>query len=160
MGRPVRHPVEVTLRPLVGDELDRAFARSRGGYREQLVEFAGLSEETAARKVEADFTAEAPPGQFHAVERDDGTAVGLIRFAERDYLGEPHVFLYDLWIEPAERGRGYGKAAMVELELEAARRGASTIDFNVWGVNDVARALYRSLGYTERAVFMAKEIPC
>jgi ribosomal protein S18 acetylase RimI-like enzyme len=34
----------------------------------------------------------------------------------------------------------------------------SGIDLNVWGRNDIARALYRTAGYYERAVAMSKEL--
>jgi ribosomal protein S18 acetylase RimI-like enzyme len=47
---------------------------------------------------------------------------------------------------------------MVALEGEAARRGLQGLDLNVWAGNDVARSLYRSLGYVERGIFMRKNL--
>ena len=43
------------------------------------------------------------------------------------------------------------------LEQEAQSAGLPGIDLNVWGGNEVARSLYRSLGFAERAVFMSKD---
>jgi ribosomal protein S18 acetylase RimI-like enzyme len=43
-------------------------------------------------------------------------------------------------------------------EEEAKRRGLSKIELNVFGGNDVARGLYRSLGYHETAVYMVKQL--
>jgi hypothetical protein len=40
----------------------------------------------------------------------------------------------------------------------ACRRTPTHLSFSVLGGDDVARSLYRSLGWTERAVFMAKEL--
>ena len=146
------------LRPLPEEEIPVVLERSRADYRVQLIDFAGMSEELAARKAEADFATPAPASELYAVETDEGRRVGVLRFAEREYYGEPRVFLYDVWIEPAERGRGYGRAAMLALEMAARERGLRTIEFNVWGGNVVARSLYRSLGYGERAVFMSKDL--
>jgi len=146
------------LRPLREDELGSVLERQRAEYRTQLVEWAGLSDELADRKT-AEDTAALPEGVEHvALEADDRRRVGTMFFAERRWYGEPRIFLFDLWIDPEERGRGYGRAAMEALEAEARSRGLPAIEFNVWGGNTVARSLYRSLGYGERSVFMGKDL--
>ena len=38
------------------------------------------------------------------------------------------------------------------------REASGRMELNVFGGNDVARSLYRSLGYVERAVSMGKDI--
>ena len=146
------------LRPLREDELGSVLERQRAEYRTQLVEWAGLSDELADRKT-AEDTAALPEGvELVALEADDRRRVGTMFFAERRWYGEPRIFLFDLWIDPEERGRGYGRAAMGAHEAEARSRGLSAIEFNVWGGNTVARSLYRSLGYGERSVFMGKDL--
>ena len=47
---------------------------------------------------------------------------------------------------------------MLLAEDEVRSRGLSHIALNVFGGNDVARSLYRSLGYAETAVFMRKSV--
>jgi hypothetical protein len=47
---------------------------------------------------------------------------------------------------------------MLLIEDEARSRGLSQISLTVFGGNDVARSLYRSLSYAETAVFMAKDL--
>jgi ribosomal protein S18 acetylase RimI-like enzyme len=47
---------------------------------------------------------------------------------------------------------------MLLLEEEARRRGFTEIRLNVWGGNEIARSLYRSLEYLEFAVAMRKRI--
>lgn len=146
------------LRALREDELPAVLQRQRTDYRTQLVEWAGLSKELAERKT-AEDTASLPEGvELNALEADDGRRVGTMFFAERRYYGEPRMFLYDLWVDPDERGRGYGRAAMEALEAEARSRGLPVVEFNVWGGNAVARSLYRTLGYEERSVFMGKNV--
>jgi ribosomal protein S18 acetylase RimI-like enzyme len=146
------------LRPLREDELGSVLARQRSEYRTQLVEWAGLSAELADRKT-AEDTAALPEGvELVALETDDGRCVGTMFFAERRWHGEPRFFLFDLWIEPDERGRGHGRVAMEALEAEARSRGLLAVELNVWGGNAVARSFYRSLGYCERSVFMSKDL--
>jgi ribosomal protein S18 acetylase RimI-like enzyme len=43
-------------------------------------------------------------------------------------------------------------------EDEARGRGIDRIELNVFGGNDVARGLYRSLGYVETAAQMRKDL--
>jgi ribosomal protein S18 acetylase RimI-like enzyme len=47
---------------------------------------------------------------------------------------------------------------MVFAEDEARRRGIDRVALNVFGRNEVARGLYRSLGYEENAVSMSKRV--
>jgi RimJ/RimL family protein N-acetyltransferase len=47
---------------------------------------------------------------------------------------------------------------MLLAEDEARARGIGRIELNVFGGNAVARRLYLSLGYVERAVLMAKDL--
>jgi ribosomal protein S18 acetylase RimI-like enzyme len=81
----------------------------------------------------------------------------------RPWLAERHrdrsiAFVYDIEIDPAFRGSGLGRAAMLLLEDEAKRLGLAEIRLNVFGGNDVARSLYRSLGYDEFAIGMRKRL--
>jgi ribosomal protein S18 acetylase RimI-like enzyme len=68
------------------------------------------------------------------------------------------LFIYDIHVDDAYRGRGYGKAAMLLAEEEARRRGIEHIALNVFGRNTVARRLYLSLGYAENAIAMSKSL--
>ena len=67
-------------------------------------------------------------------------------------------WLYDITIDEAERGRGIGRAAMIALEDELRALGHSAVTLNVWGGNEVARGLYRSLGWAEESVHMRKQL--
>ena len=67
-------------------------------------------------------------------------------------------WLYDITIDEAARGRGFGRATMLALEGEVKALGFAEIGLNVWGGNEVARSLYRSLGYAEVSVGMRKRL--
>ncbi|KAM9866407.1 N-alpha-acetyltransferase RimI [Leucobacter aridicollis] len=55
-------------------------------------------------------------------------------------------------VAPELRGGGHGRALMVELLAEAARRGARQVFLEVRADNPPARGLYASLGFAEIGV--------
>ena len=149
----------IALRPLRDDEYDAWDAAHRAEYERGLVEHVGMPRERAAAKVERDLGYVLPDGLATAntwiwsVE-DDGRVVGTVFLGVRD----GGAWLYDITIAEDERGKGYGRAAMTALEDEARALGYDTIGLNVWGGNDVARGLYRSLGWAEESVQMRKTL--
>jgi ribosomal protein S18 acetylase RimI-like enzyme len=66
--------------------------------------------------------------------------------------------LYEIELDEHVRGRGLGREAMVAFEERARELGARNITLNVFGGNEVARSLYRSLGYVEQSVHMSKRL--
>jgi GNAT superfamily N-acetyltransferase len=89
----------------------------------------------------------------------EGESVGDLWLAKRDDMsGRPCLFVYDVHVDEARQGRGFGKAAMLFAEEEARRHGVDRVALNVFGRNEVARRLYQSLGYEENAVAMSKTL--
>ena len=147
------------------DEFPAYVARGKRRYAEDMVENGGLDRESAEKKSESDWSSLFPGGvpgenQFvFAVEDETGTRVGDVWFAHRpNQVREDVAFLYSIEIDPAYRGRGLGRAAMQALETEVRSRGLGRVELNVFGGNEVARSLYRSLGYAENAVWMGKDL--
>ena len=118
-----------------------------------------MTREQADAKVEHDVAHVLPHGLatantwIWAVE-NDGRIVGTVYAGVRD----GGAWLYDITIAENERGKGYGRAAMTALEDEVRALGHGTIGLNVWGGNDVARGLYRSLGWAEESVHMRRQL--
>jgi ribosomal protein S18 acetylase RimI-like enzyme len=155
--------MSVTLRPMRADEYPAWAEQGEQGYICQMVEFGGMEREHAAAKAVRDFAAALPEGletkgHWLYVVEADGQAVGNLWFAERDLDGGPTAYLYDVQIDEHARGHGYGRAAMLEFEREAARRGLHHLSLNVFGGNAPARGLYNSLGWAEMAVTMTKHL--
>ena len=99
------------------------------------------------------------PGQWAFAVESDGERVGELWLGERgDELSRGALWVFDVRIDEAHRGRGFGRAAMVEAEREAARRGHDRVVLNVFAGNGVARRLYESLGYADVAVIMVKSL--
>jgi ribosomal protein S18 acetylase RimI-like enzyme len=157
--------VGVRLRPLRDDELPAFIEHGKEQYARDMVENAGLSNEQAQKKAEKDWSLLLPNGRppaghyLHAVEDETGERVGDLWFAERTNDFDATVaFVYSIEIAEPFRGRGYGRQAMQLLEDEVRARGLSHIALNVFGGNEAARSLYRSLGYAETAVWMRKAV--
>ena len=149
----------IALRPLREDEYGAWDAAHRAEYERGLVEHVGMPPAQAQAKVERDVSYVLPDGlatadtHIWAVE-DDGRVVGTVFVGSRD----GGAWLYDITIAEPERGKGYGRAAMTALEDELRALGHATIGLNVWGNNEVARGLYRSLGWAEESVHMRKTL--
>jgi ribosomal protein S18 acetylase RimI-like enzyme len=77
-------------------------------------------------------------------------AISLIRFRPSVWTSGPEAHLQELYVAPALRGRGIGRA-LLEATIAAARAaGASGIDLNTGETDTAARALYESMGFTNR----------
>ena len=81
-------------------------------------------------------------------EGPDGLAV--LRFRAAIWSGGLECYLAELYVRPARRGCGLGRALMDAALKEARRRGADTMDIGVDGSDLTARRLYESLGFTNR----------
>jgi ribosomal protein S18 acetylase RimI-like enzyme len=155
--------MSVMLRPMRADEYPAWAEQGARGYVDQMVEFGGMQREHAAAKAVRDFATVLPEGlqtrgHWLYVIEADGRAVGCLWFAERDLDGRSTAYLYDIQIDEDARSQGHGRAAMLEFEREAARRGLHHLSLNVFGGNAHARRLYSSLGWAEMAVTMTKHL--
>ena len=158
--------MSVRLRPLRADEFDGFYADAVERYAVDLEENGGFTREEAAAKSKADHESLLPQGletpdlYLLAVEDDGGHSVGVVCWAfQTSRAGARRAYLYAIAIDESERGRGLGRAAMLALEDGVRSHGLERIELNVFGGNEVARGLYRSLGYVELAVSMRRDLP-
>ncbi|MFL5914109.1 MAG: GNAT family N-acetyltransferase [Gaiellaceae bacterium] len=155
--------MDVKLRPMRNDEFADWLPQMRDDYARSMIEEGGVSPESASQRAAAQaeqlFPGERPSAeQLVFVVEADGEAVGELWLADRDDVLQRCLFVYQIHIAEAHRGRGCGKAAMLLAEEEARRRGIDRLALNVFGRNTVARRLYRSLGYDENAIAMSKAL--
>jgi ribosomal protein S18 acetylase RimI-like enzyme len=61
--------------------------------------------------------------------------------------------LYDLFVTPAARGTGAGRALMEAAEAHARAAGAARLELQTARTNVVGQALYESCGWTRDEVF-------
>jgi GNAT superfamily N-acetyltransferase len=73
-----------------------------------------------------------------------GFAVYFYNFST--WLGRPGLYLEDLFVKPEKRGKGYGRALLIELAKIARDRGCGRMEWAVLDWNEPAIKFYRSLG--------------
>jgi GNAT superfamily N-acetyltransferase len=83
----------------------------------------------------------------HVAERD-GAVIGIALWFETysTWTGRPSLYLEDLFVDPAARGSGAGRALFRALAREALARGGARIDWAVLDWNEAARGFYRAIG--------------
>ena len=150
----------VRFRPLREDEYEAWASAHTRRLRRGDDRLRDIPREHAEAKAARDVAAVLPHGvategaHLWVVEDERGEPVGSVFLGVRD----GGAWLYDITIDEAARGRGFGRAAMLALEAEVEALGFAEIGLNVWGGNDTARSLYRSLGYAEVSVGMKKRL--
>lgn len=86
-----------------------------------------------------------PAGVFLVADVDDSAiGCGGIRM-----LGPDQAEVKHLWVRPAARGTGLGRALLVELERHAAEFGATEVVLDTNERLEAAQSLYRSSGYAD-----------
>ena len=78
----------------------------------------------------------------------DGLAV--LRFRSAIFSAGLESYLAELYVVPARRGQGLGRALMEAALREAREAGADTMDIGVDEPDLAARGLYESLGFSNR----------
>ena len=79
---------------------------------------------------------------------ENGMPVGFAVFFHNfsTWLGRPGIYLEDLFVKPEMRGKGYGRALLVDLAKIARERGCGRMEWAVLDWNDPAIQFYRKLG--------------
>jgi ribosomal protein S18 acetylase RimI-like enzyme len=67
-------------------------------------------------------------------------------------------WVYNVEVDEAYRGKGYGRAMMLAAERELVQRGVNTLGLNVFGTNGAAIGLYEQLGYQIISQQMSKPL--
>jgi GNAT superfamily N-acetyltransferase len=77
-----------------------------------------------------------------------GAVVGFALFFHNysTFLGKPGLYLEDLFVVPAGRGKGYGKALLCAVASLAVERDCGRLEWSVLNWNEPAIQFYRALG--------------
>ena len=78
----------------------------------------------------------------------DGEALGFALFFHNfsTFEGRPGIYLEDLFVRPEARGKGLGKALLVELARVAVERNCARLEWWVLDWNEPSIEFYRRLG--------------
>ncbi len=156
-------PSRLSARPLRTDEYAAWYRHVTDGYARDIAAHGGTDPGAARRKAVRDMGMVLPRGletPDHEVKvlEADGVRVGVLWVGPREIDERRVLYIWDVEIDEAHRGRGFGREAMLLAEELARSRGLGRVELNVFGGNVIARTLYQALGYGERAVHMAKDL--
>ncbi|MFC7623557.1 GNAT family N-acetyltransferase [Microlunatus sp. GCM10028923] len=156
----------VNVRPMTDDEYPQWLQALSERFAREQVEAGtwapeGAFEAALAKNQKFLPQGRATPGMLILVATDGaGSPVG------RAWVGLDHpagkadcAFLYDIEIEPAQRGRGFGRALLEAVEQATREAGAPALELNVFAPNRTAVALYGSAGYAVTTQQMRKDLP-
>ncbi len=90
------------------------------------------------------------PAAEAVVAQVDGAVVAFALFFTNfsTFLGKPGLYLEDLYVQPAMRGRGLGRALLQHLAMLAVRRGCGRFEWSVLDWNRNAIDFYEKMGAT------------
>src|SRR5262249_19283641 len=74
----------------------------------------------------------------------EGFAVYFTNYST--WLSKPGIYLEDLFVRPASRGRGLGKALLRRIAQIAVERGCGRVEWAVLDWNEPAIGFYRNIG--------------
>jgi GNAT superfamily N-acetyltransferase len=110
-------------------------------------EKAPLEAKATLEQINESLFSDNPHAYCHVVEVD-GTVVGIsIWFLNYStWLGKPGIYLEDLYIDPAHRGKGFGLALLKELAKICIERDYERLQWWVLDWNEPSIEFYKSLG--------------
>ncbi len=82
------------------------------------------------------------------IARHNGQPAGFALFFHNysTFLAKPGIYLEDVFVLPALRGKGIGKALLIALARIARERGCGRLEWSVLDWNEPSIQFYKSLG--------------
>jgi GNAT superfamily N-acetyltransferase len=118
-----------------------------------LAEYEELANEAVATEAEfRRFLFREPRRAEALIAEADGAPVGFAVwfYSFSTFLGRPSLYVEDVFVEPAARGRGVGRAIFRDLARRALAAGCGRMEWSVLDWNAPSIAFYRSLGAAPR----------
>jgi len=136
--------MSLSIRPARPGEASLVFQFVR-----ELAEYEKLEHEVEATEamIDAALFGEQPRVFCDIAEWDGepvGFAVWFLNFST--FSGRPGIYLEDIFVRPAFRGRGVGKALMVHLARKCVENGWARLQWSVLDWNTPSIEFYKSLG--------------
>jgi GNAT superfamily N-acetyltransferase len=116
--------------------------RDLAGYERSLPEVTGTQQDLAGA-----LFGPRPAVFAHVVDHDGrvaGFALWYVSYST--WQGRHGIYLEDVYVEPDQRRRGYGRALLAELAALCVERGYGRLEWSVLDWNALALRFYGSLG--------------
>jgi GNAT superfamily N-acetyltransferase len=134
----------LSIRPAARQDAAQVFAFIR-----DLAEYEKLLDDVIATTEDIERALFAPqPRVFCDIAEWEGKPAGfaLWFYNFSTFRGRHGIYLEDLFVKPAFRGHGIGKALLVGLAQRAVREGCARVEWSVLDWNEPSINFYKSLG--------------
>ena len=118
-----------------------------------LADYERLSHEVRADEATLEHFLFGQPRRAEALIAEwDGEPVGFAVwfYSFSTFLGRPSLYVEDVFVEPALRGRGIGTAIFASLAARALAQGCGRMEWSVLDWNAPSIAFYRAMGAKPR----------
>lgn len=146
------------------EEFQKFEASSKENYKKDKIKANDLTEQEAEKIANDDFARLLPDGYtskdnflFTIIDSLENP-VGYLWYVIRGAEDNRKAFIADILIYEDYRGRGFGKKAMLLLEDHVKEQGLDSIGLHVFGFNERATSLYKSLDYQITDLVMVKKL--
>lgn len=155
----------IHLVPMQENEFQTYLDKVIPNYAAENIRAGYWSEEDGLNKARETFKRLLPDGVntkdqhiYTVQDPETDQAVGVIWLNARTDTPHPIGFIYDIRIDEAMRGKGFGKQVMLAIEDKARELGLESIALHVFFHNTTALGLYEKIGYKTRSLNMVKEL--
>lgn len=156
----------IKLIPISQPDFDSFLERDISTYAEQKVRSGNWQPEEAlelSRKEHAQLLPEGRASKdqylYTITEEGTGQKLGILWVNVKMEGSHKVAWIYDIEIDEAFRGKGYGKAALSALDELLTGMGVENVGLHVFGYNTTAFELYKKMGYEVTNIIMRKDYP-
>lgn len=153
VGQLQEAPLPLVLRKITDAEYDAWFDAAVPAYAEDKIVSGAWPAEGALQRSRREHTELLPHGpatvghNILSILNEAGATVGALWFASEERGTQPVAYVYNIWVHPQHRRKGYATRALLALDELARSQGLVGVSLHVFGHNLAAQALYAKLGF-------------
>ena len=164
--RPGSEKTMIDLVPMNDDEFEEYLKAAVQKYAKEKVESGSWKEEESLELSNREFKRHLPNGiatkghyLFNLKDKNTNRNVGMIWVGLKNPDNrEDGAWIWDFIVNESERGRGFGKDALIALDRFLGNIGQNKVSLHVFGHNEIAINLYKKSGYRITDLVMSKDI--
>jgi GNAT superfamily N-acetyltransferase len=147
---------EITIRPAAPEDIPQilAFIRELAEYEKE----PDAAQATAADLLRDGFTS---PRRFHCLIAEQGTepaGFALYFHTYSTWVGHAGIYLEDLFVRPAFRGHGIGKALLTKVASIAVAEGCPRLEWAVLDWNQPSINFYHRMGAVMKSEWLGMRV--
>lgn len=115
---------------------------------------------TTASVPNTEPTSSSKPARCLLLSNEAGETVGMALYFYNysTWRATAGIYLEDLFVQPSQRGKGYGKALLVQLAKEVVSMGGVRLEWSVLKWNEPSIKFYESIGATGMHEWMTMRV--